>query len=99
MTQCDDCYDREEEDKARAEEEGPICLDCGEEWCLGGVYCDAHGPETVNPLEAAYGMVDDEDLEMHYQMQEQREEEDRRFRVQMARSATSSGAAAGAGGK
>jgi hypothetical protein len=85
MDQCDDCYEREEEEKARAEDEPPVCYDCNEEWCLGGSWCPANGPETVNPLEAAYGMVDDEDREMHEMMMEQREEEDRRFRAQMAR--------------
>ena len=85
MDQCDDCYDREEEEKARAEDEPPVCMDCNRDWCDGGLYCPANQQDTVNPLEAAYGMVDDEDREMHEMMMEQREEEDRRFRAQMAR--------------
>jgi hypothetical protein len=96
FAQCDDCYEREEDEKARAEDEPPVCYDCKQEWCDGGPWCPANGPETVNPLEAAYGMVDDEDLEMHYMMEEQREEEDRRFRAQMARHAAAKRPAAAA---
>ena len=79
--QCHDCYMQEEEEKDRAEEEGPICMDCDQEWCHGGVFCPANGREKVNPLEAAYGMVDDEDREMYEMMKEEREEENRRFRA------------------
>lgn len=97
MDQCDDCYEREEDERARAEDEPPVCYDCNQEWCDGGPWCPANGPETVNPLEAAYGMVDDEDREMHEMMMEQRDEEDRRFRIQMARyAAAKRPAAAGA---
>jgi hypothetical protein len=38
-------------------------------------WCPANESDTVNPLETAYGMVDDENLEMHYAQQEEREEE------------------------
>ena len=79
-----------EEELARMRDEPPVCYDCGQEWCTGSVFCPASGPETVNPLEAAYGMVDDEDLEMHYMMEEQRDEEEREYRSQMAARAAAS---------
>jgi hypothetical protein len=110
FSQCDDCYDKEQEERDRAEEES-WCDGCGEQWCLGGTWCDGNRPPDD----------DSDDEEMRMMMEEQREEEDRRFRAQMARyhaskptytgptitvtltatSATvtsSSGAAAGAGG-
>ena len=96
FSQCDDCCEKEEDERARAEDERaraedepPVCYDCNQEWCNGGLFCPANQLDTVNPLEAAYDMVDDEDREMHEMMKEQREEEDRRFRVQMARYAAS----------
>jgi hypothetical protein len=56
-------------------------------------WCPANERDTVNPLETAYGMVDDENLEMHYAQQEEREAEERAYRAQMARA--SAGVAAG----
>ncbi len=104
MDQCDDCYDKEEEARERAEEES-WCEDCGQQWCLGGTWCDGNRPPDD----------DSDDEEMRRMMEEEREEEDRRFRAQMARWRISSaaisrptitvtsgaavGAAAGAGGK
>lgn len=55
------------------------CYDCKQIGCPGNDWCPANQRDTVNPLETAYGMVDDENLEMHYAQQEEREEEERRF--------------------
>jgi hypothetical protein len=74
FSQCDDCYEREEDERARAEDEPPVCPDCGEEWCLGGPWCKANPPDD-----------DSDDEEMRMMMEEEREEENRRFRRQMAR--------------
>jgi len=69
FSQCDDCYDKEEDDRARAEDEPPVCYDCNQEWCPGGCFCPANHPPDD----------DSDDEEMHRMMEEEREEEDRRF--------------------
>jgi hypothetical protein len=46
---CYDCYLKQEEEDDRAAEEGPICLDCNQEWCPGGVFCPAASRDSGTP--------------------------------------------------